>query len=199
MYAERGFRIITYLVSIIFGLVVFLFCIVLLIDNFKYEQAQYNNLKNEYDNIVYFWKVWDANEDRRRHTIQSLLDSDKYTSVPLRNDNGQTVYLKADKVFPGVHKDMLDMSSFDLDVKAKAARIKAIQKAGKKVVKPVIVDWFLALSLGAGAIGISLIWLLFFIIRWIVRGFCSDSQKTSKKNNLIETPSGTLYNGRFKA
>jgi hypothetical protein len=198
MYAERGFRIITYLVSLIFGLMVFLFCLVLLIDHFQNEQAQYNNLKNEYDNIVYFWKVWDANEGLHHHAIQSLLDSDKDTGVPLRNNNGQIVYLKADKVFPGVHKDMLDMSSFDLDVKAKDARIKAIQKAGKKVVKPVIVDWFLALSLGAGAIGISLIWLLFFIIRWVVRGFCSDSQKTSKKNNLIEAPSGNRYNGGMK-
>lgn len=187
MYAERGFRIITYFVSLIFGLVVFLFCFVLLIDRFKYEQAQYNNLKDEYDNIVYFWKVWDANEDLRRHAIQSLLDSDKDTGVPLRNDNGQTVYLKADKVFPGINKDILDMSSFDLEVKAKAARTKAIQKAGKKVVKPMIVDWFLALSLGAGAIGISLIWVLFFIIRWIVRGFCSDTQKMSKNNKLIDT------------
>lgn len=190
MYVEAGFRIITYLVSIIFGLMVFLFCLALLFVNFQHEQAQYNNLKNEYDTIVYFWKVWDANEDRRRHTIRSLLDSDKYTSVPLRNDNGQTVYLKADKVFPGINKDMLDMSSFDLDVKAKAARKKAIQKAGKKVVKPVIVDWFLALSLGAGAVGISLIWLLFFIIRWLVRLFCSGSQKKSKNNNLIDAPGG---------
>ncbi|NIS53519.1 MAG: hypothetical protein GWN67_21550 [Phycisphaerae bacterium] len=177
---------------------VFLFCFFLLIDRFKYEQSQYNDLKEEYDSIVYFWKVWDANEDLHRHAIHSLLDSDKGAGVPLINDNGETVYVKADKVFPGVHEDMLDMSSFDLDVKAKAAKQKAIQQAGKKVVKPVIVDWFLALSLGAGAIGISLIWLLFFIIRWLVRCFCSDSQKTSINNKHIETSSDNRYNGGIK-
>ncbi|NIP26860.1 MAG: hypothetical protein GWO38_24330 [Phycisphaerae bacterium] len=198
MYVQRGFRIITYLVSLVFGLMVFLFCFFLLIDRFKYEQSQYNDLKEEYDSIVYFWKVWDANEDLHRHAIHSLLDSDKGAGVPLINDNGETVYVKADKVFPGVHEDMLDMSSFDLDVKAKAAKQKAIQQAGKKVVKPVIVDWFLALSLGAGAIGISLIWLLFFIIRWLVRCFCSDSQKTSINNKHIETSSDNRYNGGIK-
>lgn len=31
-------------------------------------------------------------------------------------------------------------------------------------------------------LGFVAVWLLFFLMRWLVRGFCSNSQKTTKNN-----------------
>jgi len=157
--------------------------------------------------VSYFWAVWDANgwSGGKRSVIQYILDSKSKQSLAPFKIHDETVYLNADNVFPGInrdmldlpldyievkaHKDGLDLRPVTLDDKAKTAKEKALKTIennlknhefwGNKTL-PEIICFSNLSALPAGVIAFSVVWFIFFLLRWLVRGFCSDIHETCK-------------------
>jgi hypothetical protein len=191
MKLERGCRRITLVLSVVIGLWAWLLCFVLISDGWDYECRRYSMYKDDYENITYFWDVWDANGWSRgkRSVVKNFLESKSRKSSAPFEIRGETVYLDADDVFPGIYMDMLDLPLDSLDEKAKTAKEKAyktIEKNikshelwGNKRLSEIICLSILA-SLPAGLIGFLAVWFFFFLLRWLVRGFCSSTDETCK-------------------
>lgn len=188
MKLERGFRRITLILSILVGVGACFLCFVFIFESWDYERWRYDNYKDDYDNITYFWTVWDANgwDGGKRSVVQHFLDSeDNYASFDIR---GEKVNLNTYDVFPGIGKEMLDLPLDALDQNAKTAKEKALKKIennlkaherwGNKTM-PETISLSILASLPAGAIGFLVVWFLFFVLRWLIRGFCTDREKSS--------------------
>jgi len=191
---RRGFKRITALLSIIIGLGAWSLCSGLLFSIWDYEREQYNEYRDDYQNIAYFWSVWDVNgwSGGKKGVVEHLLESENsYYGAPFAVGD-KTIHLKAYDVFPGIDKDMLNMPLYVLDEKSQVAKKKAVKAIrnnmemyeywGKRTSSHIVL-LSIVVGLPAGVIGFSVVWFLFFLLRWLVRGFGSDTDETCKKAN----------------
>jgi len=196
MNVERGFRRITLLLSIVVGLGIWLISSFIIFSVWEDEHLQYNKCEEDYDNIQWFWSVWDANgwDVGNRSVIQHLLDSkDAYKLAPFKKRD-ETIYLKPEQVFPGIKKSVLENPPDFLNWTAQNSKSKALKEAREKVRRHrkwgnKKISEMIALSvvtgLPIGAAGFIVIWLIFFLLRWLVRGFCGDMIYESDKNKTF--------------
>lgn len=191
MIVERGFRRITLLLSIVVGLGIWLVSSFIIFTILENERFQYNNHVEDYDNIVYFWSVWDANgwSGGNRNIIRHLLNSKNDYSGASFKRVGKTIHLMPHQVFPGIDESMLDIELDLLDWKVQTAKVKAFKNAQENIQIYArlgsrkfseIVGISIAVGLPIGIIGFVVIWVIFFLLRWLVRGFCSDKDETRK-------------------
>jgi hypothetical protein len=191
MNVEHGFRRITLLVSIIIGLAVALLCFVLIGEEVVYERELYNDYKEDSENIVYFWRIWDANGWVAGHKgIVRYLKINPYSALFELRD-GKTISLNPQDVFPGLDKLTILSPLDEIEKEAQNAKIIAIQRAKNNIEKYAywgekklfgIVLFGVGIALLVGVIGFSLVWLLFFLIRWLVLGFCVIKPKEEQNN-----------------
>jgi hypothetical protein len=184
MNLERGFRRITLVLGIVVGLGAWLLCFAFIFPSWENERSRYSSYKDDYDNIIYFWTVWDANgwSGGKRSVVQHFLDSHNYAPFEIRHES---VYLNAEDVFPDIHRDMLNLPLDSLDKKAKTAKekafktiqnkIKSHERWGNKTLAEIICLSILA-ALPAAVIGFLLVWFLFLVLRWLVRGFSTGTR-----------------------
>jgi len=191
MNLERGFKRITLVLSIVIGLGTWFLCFVFICDSWDRERSIYSRYKKDYDNISYFWEVWDANgwSGGKRSIVQHFLDSKDYYYFAPFEIGGETVYLNGRAVFPGINRDMLDLRLDSLDEKAKTAKEKALKIAKNDLERhelwgnkelPEIVSLSILAALPAGVMVFLIVWFFFLLLRWLIRGFFSDTHETCK-------------------
>ena len=185
---RRGYRRITLLVSIIAALVAWLICVLFVGTIWDEERRLYNADKKNYDGIVWFWHVWDANgwEAGKKGITQYLLNKticDGYAQIDGASDD-EGFFVKAWDVFPGIENIMPDMPLHSLDEQAKAAKEVALERAAKNSKNHerwgnkslhVIISLSVLAALPTGMVGFVFVWLIYFLVRWLILGFRNDT------------------------
>jgi len=175
---RRGFRRITILLSI----VAWLICSLFVAAGWEEERVRYNVARKKHKQVVYFWRVWDANNWKagNQGIIEGLL-KERFITFDM---NGETAFLKDYEVFPGIHKDMLTMTKHSLDENSKAAKDLALERAFEKIKDherwgsksiPVIICLSVLAALPAGVISFIVFCFIYFIVRWLILGFRIDT------------------------
>jgi len=194
MRIERGFRRITLFISIVVGLAAGFLCYSLQYSDIQSRRFQYNRYKEDYENIAYFWRIWDANGWAAGHKgIVRYLEKNPY-SASFKLLDGKTIYLNTQDVFPGVDKftSLLPLDEDEIEKKVQNAKLIAIQRARNNFEKhkhwgdntpPMVVAKMLASASFVGFVGFSIIWLLFFLTRWLVLGFFGETDKSNRTIN----------------
>jgi len=131
--------------------------------------------------IEFLWGVWDSGgfeEDQgrkinKREVIEHLLTDWSRNEFEIE---GKRVWISASDFFPGVSERMLSMTPAQLDVVAQAAKVDAcfIAEPESSLVnwsRPVLMGLGIACGLPSGLGGFLGVWLSFFLLRWIGRGF----------------------------
>lgn len=189
---ERGFRRIALLLCIVVALGCGILSGGLTLGELSSDKQIYDDYQDDFDNISYFWLVWDVNgwSSGKKGVIRYLLDNkEKYSDASFSKGGDETFYLSPDDVFPGIGKDMLDMPPDVLSQKCKEVKkqafekiqnqIKSFEKCNRTFTK------IASMSIGVGiffcAIGFTVIWLVYLLLRWLVLGFCGKPKDEPKQ------------------
>jgi hypothetical protein len=204
MNIRRGFRRITFVLSILVACTAAAFCSASFSDYLNSERGAYNNSKNSYENINQFWLVWDANEwiGGNREAVRNLLNlqtNDRGYQYELREgkftfDNGKVVTLHASEVLPGINKDMLYVPLDVLEKAAQSAKEQSIEKAKRRLkdheywwTKSTITFVLVCMvaALVGAALGFLATWIastsIYRFIEWLILGFRDDTRDKIEK------------------
>lgn len=198
MNVERGVKRITLVVSMVVGLGAWIYSSISLFEYWYWEREQYLSYEKKYEDIKWFWETWDAdawtrdgNKMTRDDVLYALLDSPWRAMCFVRQidpelDFRTEVLLSGHDVLPGTNASMLQLPT--------AAFAEAVQKARKDGLWAAYGNCstgaysrpqFLAFSIiGGFSIGLGAfvaVWLSFFLLRWIGRGFSPTIYAPSEK------------------
>jgi len=187
MNFKRGFRRIIFVLSLLASLTAAELCFYAVFDTWDSEQVAYNDSKNNYEEIIYFWLAWDSDAwtDGKKGVINELLNN---RSVRFSFDDNKIAHLYAYQVFPGINKDMLAMPLTTLDKEAQIAKNGAIDSAKQQVkshefwgMKSAIEAIFIgiAAALGVAGLGFLAAWVICAAVykfsKWLILGFRDDT------------------------
>ncbi len=183
---ERGVRRLILVLSLLVGFGTAAVSASSLLD--RWERDRRSHLQNEqtYENIKLFWRVWDANcwDTGQRETLRALLADHgmKFTS------DGGTFTLYQDDVLPGIDGTINLPPGRGLEGLPPAV-VAAIQKAREQGLWDALwrgaeTDTFwtrrppsqllgasIFFGLLLGTVPFTVVWLSFFVFRWIACGF----------------------------
>lgn len=156
-------------------------------DTIRYQRQDYVAKKKI---VEFMWGVWDGDgfeggEGRKmskREVIEHLLTDWSHSEFEVE---GKSVWIRASDFFPGVSEQMLSMTPPQLDAAAQAAKVDACFIADPESPlanssRPVLVGLSIACGLPVGVGGFLGVWLLFFLLRWIGRGFVTATEQAPK-------------------
>ena len=87
MNFKRGFCRIIFVLSLLASLASGIMCFGIVCETWDSEQVAYNDSKNEYEEIGYFWSVWDSDGwvDGKHKIVETLLSQHNiFPEVPPR-------------------------------------------------------------------------------------------------------------------
>lgn len=200
MNLRRGFRRITFVLSVFVALTAAISCFLGVFDGSISERGAYNDSKDDYENITQFWLVWDVNGWEKYEVVKHLLSSyERPYSLSAPFDFGSgTVYLHPQDVFPGINKNMLYMPLAALDKEAQTAKEIAIREARRKVESyeywgtkstPTIILISIVVALVSAGLGYLSTWVIVWFsgmtiynfFKWLILGFHDDKPVETKK------------------
>jgi hypothetical protein len=203
MNLERGAKRITLVVSMAVGLVAGVYSSISLFDYWYWEREQYLSYERKYENIKWFWKTWDAdawtrdgNKVTKNDVLHTLLDS-PWRGIPFTHDDisdrpnvesgsATEFTLYGRDVVPGMNPAMLNLPAAALGEAVQKARKDGLWAAYRNCStgaysRPQFLTFSIigGFSIGLGAF--IAVWLSFFLLRWIGRGFSTTTGAVSAK------------------
>lgn len=188
MNVERGFRRVTLIVSVVVGIGAWHSIAFEVFDRWEALRSEYEGRVAKADIATRFWSRWGRDgfvdvEGRtitKRDAIRLLLTH--YTVSWF--DCGKGIWISASDVFPGVNEETLSLPPDTLEEVAQAARTNACFVADPenplaKRSRSLLVVLSIACGIPAGTGAFVGTWLLFFLMRWIGRGFTTTVGETS--------------------
>lgn len=205
MNMQRGTKRITLVVSVLAGLGVWVSFSKACLDDWHYEREQYLRYCDKHENLKWFWEAWDAdgwtadgNTMSKNDVLRYLLEIPsfhrRFTRANVEPDSSTEILLSASEVLPGMDLAMVDLPPVALADAVQEAREEGLSTAGFNRWREETF-WtrrtdlqLLALSVAFGFLpstaAFLVVWLLFFLLRWIGRGFLTVAEQAPKISEL---------------
>jgi hypothetical protein len=199
MNLQRGAKRITLVVSVVAGLVAWVYSSIALFDHWYWEREQYLAYKEKYENLKWFWETWDAdawtrggNSMTKNDVLRALLGLPLYGMRFTRQIDPELDFriqfrLSGCDVLPGMNLAMLDLPAAALAEAVRKARVRGSNNArfdyvcaGTFWAKRTRPQLLLISVMSGSAIGSAAsitIWVLFFLLRWIGCGFVTGPKQ----------------------
>jgi hypothetical protein len=195
MNLERGVRRITLVVSVVTGLGAWVLSSQTLYDHWCWERQQYLAYKEKHENIDLFWKTWDANGwalygyDINKNGVLRMLAEVPYRGMTFTTD-ATDFTLHGYEVLPG-----MNAAKFDLPATGLATALQKARRDGRwnalfdyvgaetfwtKRTRTQLLAFSVVGGLAIGSATFATVWLLFFLLRWIGRGFFTATGQVLK-------------------
>jgi hypothetical protein len=202
MNLQRGVKRVTLVVSLVAGLGAWAHCAGAFFDDSCWEREQYLAYKEQYENVKWFWETWDVdgwtrdgNRMTKNDVLRALLDPPwrgvLFTRGNIRDqinpEAGSLIEftLFARDVVPGMDAAILDLPAVALAEAIGKAREEGLSKRfwpwieaetfWTKRTRPQLVALSAVVDLPIGIGAFITVWLVFFLMRWIVGGFCTTT------------------------
>jgi hypothetical protein len=211
MNVQRGAKRITLVVSVMAGLGTWVHSSTALFDHWYWEREQYLAYREKYENIKWFWETWDAdawtrdgNRMAKNDVLHALLDSpwrgmpftrgDIFDQINPEPGSRTDFTLSGCDVMPGIDATMLDLPAAALPEAVQKAREKGLWKAlancrseetfWTKRIQLQLLVFSIVFGLLPSTGAFIVVWLLFFLFRWISRGFVTAAGQAPKVGEL---------------
>lgn len=193
MNLKRGFRRIIFVLSLLASLTSAVLCFFAVLDTWDSERVAYDNSINDHENIVAFWRIWDQDGwvAGKKEIVGELLDNGW---VRFNVDDNKVACLYTNKVFPGIDKNMLQISLNSLDKYAQTAKKQAIESAKQRVksheywgTKNTIAAIIICIvaAFGVAGLGFLITWIIgvaiYKFFEWLILGFRDETHNQIEK------------------